>query len=199
MGWNASSLLSLAEVPELNTTMEECGLPDVLNALVSGLMALRDPLSGLWYREYFIVSIHAYLAEALVRLSTLASRIGYRRPYSCVGRFEVSQDPPPISELRNRIAKKLSMTLDEIVIRLGKGYGGSADKRTGEWLDLHKLQDEEGAALKDHAEYNRQIEHFMTMQDKNPMLFWVFTPKKIEPQKLEMRDSIRKEFKSVLL
>ncbi len=71
------TLLSLARVPELQTTMEAAHLTKVLDSVLNGLMALRDPVSDLWYRGYFIISIHSYLAEALIMVSGLQHRLGY--------------------------------------------------------------------------------------------------------------------------
>lgn len=71
------ALASLARVQELEPTLEASQFPKVLDAVINGTLALRDPTSELWYREYFIVSIHSPLAEALINLSGLPSRLGY--------------------------------------------------------------------------------------------------------------------------
>jgi len=71
------ALASLARVQELEPTLEASRFSKVLDAVFNGMMALRDPVSDLWYREYFIISVHSFLAEALIRLSGLPPRLGF--------------------------------------------------------------------------------------------------------------------------
>lgn len=82
------SLLSLSRVQEFEALLDETDFPKLLDTVYQGLLSLRDPATDLWYNEYFIISIHAFIAEALLRMSAAQPSIGYSFPItsSMVGR-----------------------------------------------------------------------------------------------------------------
>ena len=116
-------------------------------------------------------------AQGTQKVKDIVSRIRNRRPYHFVGRrADVQRHAMEIAQLRSEIARIAGTTHDEVVVRLGKGYGRSRAQRGQEWLQLDALNDENGFPLNEHEEYRRQIEHFKKMQEDTRNLFWIFTP-----------------------
>jgi hypothetical protein len=70
------TLASLREVPELEGPIEVSSYAHLLDRLVNAVLSLRDPSTGLWYNQQFILSIHSYLTEAFLRLDRHSKGFG---------------------------------------------------------------------------------------------------------------------------
>ncbi|MBU4287115.1 MAG: hypothetical protein KKI12_02970 [Proteobacteria bacterium] len=62
------TLISLSDINDFQTLLETSGYLRIQDKVLNGLLALRDTLTDLWYKEFLILSIHAYLSEALLNL-----------------------------------------------------------------------------------------------------------------------------------
>jgi hypothetical protein len=106
------TLISVARIQELESTLEGTEYRKVLDDVVNGFMALRDPVTDLWYRDYFITSIHSFLAEALIARSGLPARLGYTYEVGSglVGRVvaEAIADTRFVKFMQQLISEKMS-------------------------------------------------------------------------------------------
>jgi hypothetical protein len=71
------TLLSFARLKDVHNFLEASDFDHLLSRVVNGLMALRNLQSDLWYREFYIVSIHSYAVEALLGLHAVGTAVGY--------------------------------------------------------------------------------------------------------------------------
>ncbi len=62
------TLISLGDVSDLEQLLESTEYALLLERVFSAVLSLRDPISGLWYNQQLILSIHSYLTEALLKL-----------------------------------------------------------------------------------------------------------------------------------
>ena len=72
------ALLSIAEVPDVQAALEECGYSRVFDRLLRGIIAIRDLSRDLWYSGYPILSIHSYLVEAFLIMERGVPALGHK-------------------------------------------------------------------------------------------------------------------------
>lgn len=112
-------------------------------------------------------------------------RIMNRAPYHFVAKLKF---PPEhrlsLSAIRLKLASAAELSLDDIVIRVLKGFGAAKlGIRSSEWLNLERLKSADGTRLVD-GKYKRQIEHFQQPQNGGPDPLWLYSPSKKGAQKL---------------
>lgn len=60
------TLIGLRSLPEADAQLEDLQYKVILDNVYNGIMKLRNPKTKLWYRDFFILSVHHYLAEGLI-------------------------------------------------------------------------------------------------------------------------------------
>jgi hypothetical protein len=60
------TLISLQSLPEAEEQLETLHYKLILDNVYSGILKLRNPKTKVWYRDFFILSVHHYLAEGFV-------------------------------------------------------------------------------------------------------------------------------------
>lgn len=60
------TLISLQSLPEADEQLETLHYKLILDNVYSGILKLRNPKTKVWYRDFFILSVHHYLAEGFV-------------------------------------------------------------------------------------------------------------------------------------
>jgi hypothetical protein len=70
------TLISLRTLPDAEDLLEKLNYKHILDAVYNGILLLRDPTSTLWYRDYFILSIHSYLTEGFILYDKHAKDFG---------------------------------------------------------------------------------------------------------------------------
>lgn len=106
------SLLSLSNINEFQALLEECSYLHILDTVLNGILALRDTASDLWYKEYPILSIHSYLAEAFLHLQhgEQALRYSFNVTASLVARTmkETIEDPRIVKAIQQVFYERLN-------------------------------------------------------------------------------------------
>lgn len=70
------TLISLRTLPDAEDLLEKLNYKHILDAVYNGILLLRDPVVKLWYRDYFILSIHSYLTEGFILYDKHAKDFG---------------------------------------------------------------------------------------------------------------------------
>jgi hypothetical protein len=76
------TLACLREISDLEHILEEASYAHMLERAFNSVLSLRNPGTGLWYNQQFILSIHSYLTEAFLILGQRGKGFG--------GKLEVS-------------------------------------------------------------------------------------------------------------
>ena len=121
-------------------------------------------------------------------------RIMNRRPFARVTKLTFRKEHGRnTAEVRDAIAKIAGVATRDVVLRTLHRFGkGTLESRSGEWLDLHRLQQSDGKQLVD-GKHKRQIEHFKLAQESTHEPLWVFATAEDIAMKIEtkMRDITR--------
>jgi hypothetical protein len=72
------TLVSLRNLPDLEALLEGLKYDLKLEQVLNAIQLLRNPSTGLWYRQGLILSIHSYLVEAFLSLSRRGKGLGRR-------------------------------------------------------------------------------------------------------------------------
>jgi len=70
------TLISLRKIPGADSFLENTSYRNILDEVYNGLMSLRNPVSSLWYKDTFILSIHSYLIEAFLAYEKFSKDFG---------------------------------------------------------------------------------------------------------------------------
>lgn len=70
------TLISLRKLPEIDNLLESTSYKQVLDGVYNGILVLRNPKNGLWYKDKFILSIHSYLTEGFLLYEKQAKDFG---------------------------------------------------------------------------------------------------------------------------
>lgn len=70
------TLTSLRDVSDLEHLLEDSSYSRLFERVFNSVMSLRNPGTGLWYNQQFILSIHSYLTEAFLTLEERSKGFG---------------------------------------------------------------------------------------------------------------------------
>jgi len=76
------TILSLAEIAEIEGLLESLGYSLLLEQVISEIMNGRNTANGLWFNQGLILSIHSYLVEAFLQIGCSGKEIGRKLPVS---------------------------------------------------------------------------------------------------------------------
>lgn len=107
------TLLSLSTVNDFQVLLEDSSFIRIQDTVLNGLMALRDTVSDLWYKEFPILSIHSYITEALLNLlhGKQTLRYSFDVTAALVARTlkETIEDPRILKSLQQVFYEKLEL------------------------------------------------------------------------------------------
>jgi HD superfamily phosphohydrolase len=120
------------------------------------------------------------------KVKDTAFRILNQWPFVPAGRVSFPlEHGKTLREIRSTVAELANIRTVELIVRGLYGFGSrKLAKRTGEWLDLHRLRHADGRRLVD-GKYRRQIEHFKQAQDATTEHLWFFATTEAKAKRIQ--------------
>jgi len=108
------ALISLRKVQDFEAILEEASYFQVLEKVYNGILLMRNGITNLWYKDYFIISIHNILIEAFIEFDLIIKDFSFviEVSPSMIRRAikETLSDDNTITIIQNDIYKKLQQS-----------------------------------------------------------------------------------------